>query len=1769
MRRIFKSFACGMSAKLIGLCLIVIFSYTQVRADWIDRSDKGGIVTASSQIHEGESKEMAFDNTTATKWLTGVTATGWIQFQFSDSQQYEIGKYSIASANDEPSRDPKNWTLYGSNDEVEWVVVDSQVDQYWSGRFERREFDCAYPGSFNIFRLDITANNGSTNLTGFSEMELLENVNLAGMPWPNDNQINVPDDNGFLAWEVSDELTDPIFTLYFSDSRELVELADPSALKAVLSKGWYTLGQLDSYTDYYWRVDVDGSGYPGYVWHFLTQQPQISCIDMPADIDYDCQVGLTDLETIAGQWLTDTCVSDLCAELSGTPGIDLADLAVMSKDWFQRAETVIINEIQADNETTLTDGYGEYSDWIELRNLGTTPQNLQGWSLSDDQEQPDKWIFPDISIASQDYLLVFASGLDTTDGSGYLHTNFKLSKDGQYLALFRPDGTLANEFSPEYSPMGNDETFGLTFLPGDGKLVTSLLVQATPGQENVSAVVGDKPEFSEPSGFYNDAFELILSAPGENNVVRYTTDGSLPSDTSNLYSSPIIIDSTTCIRASVFRDKYLPGKALTHSYIFPADVIQQGSLPVGFPDRWKTTTADYEMDPDIVNNPAYSDMMLDSLMALPSISIVTELDSLFDNNSGIYSNPMQEGVDWERAASIELLNPDSSSMFLLDCGLRIQGGAFRDLALSLKKSFRLVFKRQYGSGKLDFPLFDYDSQANESFDTITLRAGANDGYTWNGAGVTAQYIRDEFGRSTQRASGNVGSHGTFVHVYLNGLYWGLYNAVERPDNAFSAEYFGGEKEDWDALNSGELSDGEVTAWYDLLSQCQQEGLTIDDYERLQGNNPDGSRNPAYPVLIDMENYIDYMIINIWGGNGDWPHRNFWVGRDRTADSEGFKFYCWDYEGTMVTPFAQENKVIADFNTGAGVPHYNLRNLNEYRMLFADRVYKMFFNDGALTRDANIERYTRLADWVEPAIVAESARWGDMHNNPPIGLNEWVATRDNILQNYLPTRTETVLQQLRAASLYSSIDPPQFNVNSQETNGGYVQSDDLLSMANIMYLEDAIVNQGDSVSYHIPSDDSLGLSWAQPGFQPLSGWTSGITGVGYERGSGYEGMIGTNIHDLMYLKNTSVYSRIEFQYTECDLESLALNMKYDDGFIAYLNGVEVCRSGNIVSDIPGQASAYNHEATAYYESFDISAYKDLLVNGTNVLAIHGINTSNDSSDMIVLPMLLIKYIEPDPYAYILYTTDGSDPRLVGGDINPGVQVYSGPLTLDHSLHIKARVYAVGVWSALHESVFAVGPIAESLRVSEIMYHPAADPNSEFLELVNAGSESIDLALSSIDKGIDICFDSIVLAPDERCVAVRNIDAFSAEYPEYTGQIAGVYSGSLSDSGERIRLKDALGTAILDFEFKDSWFDITDGDGFSLVINDYSAVPEFWDEKSSWRPSANVGGSPGTDDSGLVPASGTIVINEIMSAPNSGGDWVELYNNSADPVNIGGWYLSDDNDDDPNRMKYRIADGTVINANDYIVYYQDLHFGNLSDSGCIIPFALSSKGETLYLQSASGGVLTGYYTEESFDAAQPGVAFARYVKSTGDADFVPESSSTPDYANAYPKVGPLVISEIMYHPEDEGEAEYVELVNISSNDLTLIDAASGRPWRFVDNKNDIGIEFYFPADDPVTLAPGEKLLLVKELEDFTEEFGAPGPGLKVYEWLEGSLSNSNEKPEIQAPASDYYYRVDRVSYDDGAPWPTQADGKGSSLTRIDFSTYANDPANWSAATPTPGS
>ncbi len=375
-----------------------------------------------------------------------------------------------------------------------------------------------------------------------------------------------------------------------------------------------------------------------------------------------------------------------------------------------------------------------------------------------------------------------------------------------------------------------------------------------------------------------------------------------------------------------------------------------------------------------------------------------------------------------------------------------------------------------------------------------------------------------------------------------------------------------------------------------------------------------------------------------------------------------------------------------------------------------------------------------------------------------------------------------------------------------------------------------------------------------------------------------------------------------------------------------------------------------------------------------------------------------------------------------------------------------------------------------------------------------------------------------------------------------------------------------------------------DDYRVDRSDLVLFAEQW--LTSEAPSADLNGDAQVDGVDLALLADQwgqvkcpVVINELLAhSHDDAPDWIELANPSAIAVHIGGWVLSDDADD---LYKYQIPPGTTMEPNSYLVFYEDLTFGNPLDPNTLSPFKMSENGEELCLYSGSDPVFSDYLTTETFGASETWVSFGRHVRSIGEHDFVRLSRPTPGHANAYPLVGPVIINEIMYHPSADGDAEYVELLNVSGQVITLFDFLSLEPWRFTD---DAGIDLAFPAGVPVTLLPGEHILLAKDAALARTVYQVPAE-VRVVEWGSGKLANDADRIRLLQPADvdengrRYWIEIDRIGYSDGGhggnfehgidPWPSAADGLGLSLNRRAAFRYGDDPNNWTAAIPSPGS
>ena len=611
---------------------------------------------------------------------------------------------------------------------------------------------------------------------------------------------------------------------------------------------------------------------------------------------------------------------------------------------------VIINEFLAINGSGLKDEDGQQEDWIELYNRGSSAVNLKGWSLTDDGAEPGQWVFPSVVVPGNGHLVVFASGKDRKPAAtgGKLHTNFKLSMFGEYIGLYNPESPrqVVSEVAPQYPEQREDYSFGR-----DGYGNWRYFAKPTPGAANgVSGITNLvlPVHFSVKRGFFQRPFNLSLASETPEALIRYTLNGSTPSLTNGVtYTNLIPITVTRIVRAAAFRTNFLPSRVATHTYLMNLALTRR---------------------------------------YLPAMSLVTASNNLYGKTGIMEYNPrntIYHGIAWERPVSVEYIRPEDNDGFHVDCGLRIQGGGYIRGLYNYKSgsipeskySFRLYFRGDYGEGRLNYPLFpDIPVQ---SFNCIVLRAGMND--------PTNPFIRDELARELEADVGQVAAHGTFVNLFLDGVYKGYYNPTERIDEDFLQAWHGG-GERWDLVGEmGEVREGDAVAWNALRTYANQRNLAIPtNYVEMERR-------------LDTTNFVEYLIPLIYGDTDDWPHNNWRAARER-APAGIYRMYAWDAEWSFGFNNGPSHNTIANQLSSLSPPwgdteiqqlFNRLKVAPEFKLLFAYRVHKHFYNGGAMT-DARIKaRYEQIKSIVKTTISGF---------NDTIGTT-WIAQRRRYLTNH--------------------------------------------------------------------------------------------------------------------------------------------------------------------------------------------------------------------------------------------------------------------------------------------------------------------------------------------------------------------------------------------------------------------------------------------------------------------------------------------------------------------------------------------------------------------------------------------------------------------------------------------------------------------------------------------------------------------------------------------------------------------------------------------------
>ncbi len=953
-------------------------------------------------------------------------------------------------------------------------------------------------------------------------------------------------------------------------------------------------------------------------------------------------------------------------------------------------------------------------------------------------------------------------------------------------------------------------------LGGPGYLATPS--PRTFNGDTFDGFVGDTT-FNIDRGFFEESFDLEITSSTEGAEIRYTLDGSPPSPTSGrIYTGPIRISGTTIVRAMAHLAGLRPTNIDTQTYLFPEDVVNQS--------RMRTS---------VTRSATLGPQMVDSLKAVPTVSIVTDNPGPFQNEGG-------SNIRSESPTSVEMIFPDGRPGFQENAGLKHFGGYYTNFP---KKSFRIGFRSQYGATKVEYPLFDGFEYKHypptDRFDIMDLRSGSHDMRS-RGA-----YMSNRFTDDSMLDMGNLAPHGRFVHVYLNGSYWGQYHLRERWNADMASSYLGGPKADYDVvnLNDGFRADEKV---YDGDGVFWNEAKTL-----ASGPNPWANNDNN----IDVANLIDFMLLWV-SGNSESEVRLL----GSKAQGQPFRFQMKDADGFLRSTNRSVNQ-----SGPLDLMNRLASGNSDFDMLVADRIHKHFFNDGALTPAKNIERLQKRVDEARPGFIAESARWGDRFRE----YQDWLNYQQNLTTNHFRGLTNTMIGRFRSSGMYPDIIAPVFS-----QYGGSVLPTTPITMSTdadtIYYTLDgsdprlpggipnptarlASFGGGNQVDppqtfittghvwKYLDNGSNQGTGWRQSGFDDSS-WSEGPSELGY--GSDGEGS-GTTLS--FGPSSSNKYATTYFRTTvnipdPAQFLRFTLRLKYDDAAAVYLNGSEIVRTPNLPAnasfDQYASSTTSNEDAWSDY-TIPVSSFR----SGTNKVAVEVHQGSGTSSDMRMDMVLRGE------------TTAGGG----GGGDN-----ISDPFFLNQPAKLRARAYNndTGEWSALNEALFSIdtepaGP--GNLVIAEMHYHPANPAtvaessvsndrdDYEFLELLNIGSQAIDLTGVRFSAGINFFFpENTILSPGARLLLLRNKLAYEARYGSLNGIQWFEYTGRLSNDGETLSISDANLEPILSFTYNDQapWPTSPDGTGPSLVLVNPLEGPDHG-QAANWRASTTIGGSPGTIES----------------------------------------------------------------------------------------------------------------------------------------------------------------------------------------------------------------------------------------------------------------------------------------------------------------------------------
>jgi CotH protein/lamin tail-like protein len=1440
------------------------------------------------------------------------------------------------------------------------------------------------------------------------------------------------------------------------------------------------------------------------------------------------------------------------------------------------AADVLISEFMAVNANTIDDQDGDASDWIELFNAGDQAQSLDDWSLTDNEFDPDKWIFPDgLTLGAGQRMLIFASDKDRDDPADELHTNFKLSGNGEYLALIDDGGDPVTEFNT-YPAQAADFSYG--YESGYGQLFTFIEEGDTARSwaatnSSVDSVWrnrtwDDSGWQSGPMGVgyeRSSGYESYIGTDVETQAYDITSSVYIRMHF-NVADASAVAQLQLAMRYDDGFVAYINGTEVaranaggTINYQSAATQIHDDSEAVIFEELDISAYAGALVNGDNVlaihglNVPASSsDLLLQAELTGSSSGEISENLVYFDSPTPGLDNGT--GIQEMGPIIRDVTQPEGHVAD--DANIAIVATVTESIDPVDPTQTYLHYRVGYGS-TTDVRMYDDgahgDGAAGDGIYGASIPAAVSDPGEMVRWYVTAE---DTSGREMRAP----------ILVPINPV-----------NNEGGPEYFGTVVAD-----PSVTSDMGILEWFCASpSAANTRGGTRSSlffggefydnvFTRVRGGSTAGQANPSHKFDMNSGYHFRYdpsesrseeFNLNTMVSDKSYIRQILSWDLFRDSDSEANNVFPLRVEQNgqfyAVETFIEQTD--RDFIRRNGYDDNGV-------------LYKAVGNGGGLQADRldppDVEKKTHKEETSHQDLKdAVDAFWAYGGSGENYMFDNWNMAS---LINYMAVK-----------ALIQDTDHGHKNI--------YLYFDRSDTEEWMLFPWDHDLVWGRTQTPSVFSDTistSVAYDW------PWNRVISAVWGRGHPKAAQ---MFFARLRTLVdkYLNDTTFMdNRIAELLGQMQPE---IDMTYDRWYDPWSWGEDqsISHAISLLQDtfIPQRASYFNNlsslpdTVTVSPGDVEIVAIDADPVSGNqNEEYIEIENTTGHAIDVsgwriesdrlnytfrggTVITGYSSMFVSPDKVAFRDRATGPGDGQMnfLVGHHHQYLNNTGGTVRLYDADNVQADLMSYSGTAS---------PVQSFLRVTEVMYNPAdASPQEiaagytdrddfEFVELRNYGGTTLNLEGTAFTNGISHTFDNVQVAAGGYVVLARNPDAFQVRYPDYTGYL-GEYSGSLDNAGEQLLLQDSGWDIFVDFTYNDQgdWPALADGAGASLQpINPFMDLAD----PANWTSSSEFGGSPGADP---VQRDFGVVINEVLTHTDPPStDSIELLNTTGETVDLSGWYLSDAS----GNLKFQIPGGTTLGSGDYLVFDET----DFNPSGGVEPedFALSSAhGDNVWLVASDAGQLwLADYVE--FGGAINGESFGRWPNATGG--LYPMKTVTLESGNSGPRVGPVLISEVMYNSGQAGGDDDLEFFEIHNPTDAVVDLTGWRVRKGVD----------YDFDEGTTLAAGETAVVVSFNPDhpdnlartaaFRSHYGI-STAVRLLGGYGGKLDNGGEQVQLQRPDEPPMEEPtfvphtveDEVIYDELAPWPG-ADGDGNSLGRVSSIAWGNDPTSWEAAAPSPG-